>query len=57
MAVTQDKPAPYAPASAILEIIQTHRRKGLTSFTADVLQRVGDIRQPYSSYPTCSSIS
>ena len=41
MAVTQDKPAPYAPASAILEIIQTHRRKGLTSFTADVLQRVG----------------
>jgi hypothetical protein len=42
MAVTQDKPGPYAPASAILEIIHTHRRKGLPSpLTADVLQRVG----------------
>lgn len=42
MAVTQDKAAPYAPASAILEIIQTHRRKGLPSpITAEVLQRVG----------------
>ena len=42
MPVTQDKPAPYAPASSILELIETYRRKGLPQhITHEVLQRVG----------------
>lgn len=42
MPVTIDKPAPYAPASAILELIKRHRSKGLPSpVTADVLARAG----------------
>jgi hypothetical protein len=42
MPVTTDQPAPYAPASAILELIERHRNKGLPSVVdADVLQRAG----------------
>lgn len=42
MAVTADKPAPYAPASAILDIIDRYRNKGLpTPVTAEVLGRAG----------------
>lgn len=42
MAVTQDRPAPYAPASAVLEIIKRYRNKGLpTPVTSDVLARAG----------------
>lgn len=42
MAVTQDKSAPYAPASAILEIINRYRNRGLVfPITAEVLARAG----------------
>jgi hypothetical protein len=42
MAVTQDKPAPYAPASAILEIINRYRNRGLIfPVTGEVLARAG----------------
>ena len=40
MPVTPDKPAPYAPASAILSLIERHRDKRLPSpIDADVLAR------------------
>jgi len=40
MAVTSDKAAPYAPASAIVELIQRHRSRGLPSpINAEVLGR------------------
>ena len=42
MSVTMDQPAPYAPASVILELIERHRNKGLPSAVdADVLLRAG----------------
>ena len=42
MAVTADKPAPYAPAKPILEIINRYRERGLVfPITAEVLARVG----------------
>lgn len=42
MPVTVDQPAPYAPASAILELIERHRNKGLPQVVdADVLARAG----------------
>lgn len=42
MPVTTDKPAPYAPASAILGLIDHHRNKGLRPpVTAEVLARTG----------------
>lgn len=42
MAVTTDQPAPYAPASAILDLIDRHRNKGLPQIVdADVLLRAG----------------
>ncbi|NEH58134.1 hypothetical protein GR198_20655 [Rhizobium leguminosarum] len=41
MPVTADRPAPYAPASAILALIQRHRTRGLPSYDADVLARAG----------------
>jgi hypothetical protein len=42
MPVTTDQPAPYAPASAILELIDRHRNKGLPQVVdADVLLRAG----------------
>jgi Family of unknown function (DUF5343) len=42
MAVTADKPAPYAPASAILDIVNRYRNRGLVfPVTADVLARAG----------------
>ncbi|TNE58511.1 MAG: hypothetical protein EP340_05205 [Alphaproteobacteria bacterium] len=42
MPVHQDKPAPYAPTSAIMDIIMRHRTKGLPSpVDADVLGRAG----------------
>lgn len=40
--VTQDNPAPYAPTSVILSLLERHRQKGLpTPVTADVLSRAG----------------
>lgn len=40
--VTPDKPAPYAPASAIIDLIQRYRNRGLPSpVTGEVLMRVG----------------
>lgn len=40
MAVTQDRPAPYAPASAILSLIDKYRNRGLPSpIDAGVLER------------------
>src|SRR4051812_7146316 len=40
MAVTQADPAPYAPASAVLEIISRRRHRSLpTPINADVLAR------------------
>jgi len=40
MAVTSEKPAPYAPASAILNLITRYRTRGLqTPVNADVLAR------------------
>lgn len=42
MAVTADKPAPYATGSAILDLIGRHRDRGLPSpVTAEVLARAG----------------
>lgn len=42
MPVTIDQPAPYAPSSAILDLIERHRNKGLPSVVdADVLLRAG----------------
>ena len=42
MPVTLDKPAPYATATAILELIDRHRNKGLpTPVNAEVLARSG----------------
>jgi len=42
MAVTADKPAPYAPASAILDIVDRFRNKGLpVPITAETLARAG----------------
>lgn len=42
MPVTNDAPAPYAPGSAILNIIERHRSRGLpTPVNADVLARAG----------------
>jgi hypothetical protein len=42
MPVTPDQPAPYAPASAIVELVERHRNKGLpTPVDADVLARAG----------------
>ena len=42
MAVTSDKPAPYAPSKTILDLIDRHRQKGLSiPVNADVLMRAG----------------
>lgn len=42
MAVTTANPAPYAPPSAILDVIDRFRNRGLqTPFTAEVLTRAG----------------
>jgi hypothetical protein len=42
MSITRDKPGPYAPTSAILGLIERHRRNGLPSpVTEDVLERTG----------------
>lgn len=42
MAVTPESPGPYAPSSAILEVIDRYRNRGLQSpFTTDVLARAG----------------
>lgn len=42
MAVTADRPAPYAPTSAILSLIERHRNKGLPpTLDSDVLARSG----------------
>lgn len=42
MPVTPDKPGPYAPASAILEVVNRHRTKGLPqTIDAEVLGRIG----------------
>lgn len=42
MPVSVDLPVPYAPASAILELIERHRNKGLPPIVdADVLARAG----------------
>jgi len=42
MPVTADQPAPYAPPSAILEVISRRRDRGLTApINADVLARAG----------------
>jgi Family of unknown function (DUF5343) len=42
MPVSVDQPVPYAPASAVLELIERHRNKGLPQVVdADVLLRAG----------------
>ncbi|MCZ4290560.1 DUF5343 domain-containing protein [Hoeflea alexandrii] len=42
MPVTQDAAAPYAPASAVLNLVERHRSKGLPSpITSDTLARAG----------------
>ena len=42
MSVTSDKPAPYAPFSSIVELIERHRNRGLPPpVTVDVLLRAG----------------
>jgi hypothetical protein len=42
MAVTQDQPAPYAPPSAVLTVIERYRDRGLpTPINTDVLGRAG----------------
>ena len=42
MPVTPDQPAPYAPASAIIDIVERYRSRGLpTPINGDVLARAG----------------
>jgi len=42
MPVTRDRPGPYAPASAVLELVDRHRNKGLPApVDAEVLGRAG----------------
>jgi hypothetical protein len=42
MPVTQEKPAPYAPTSVILSLLDRHRQRGLpTPITPEVLSRAG----------------
>jgi hypothetical protein len=42
MAVTQDKPGPYAPASTVLDIVDRYRNRGLVfPVTQEVLVRAG----------------
>lgn len=42
MSVTTEQPAPYAPASAVVDIIDKYRNRGLsTPFTSEVLSRAG----------------
>lgn len=42
MPVMKDKPAPYAPASALLELVNRHRERGLPKpVNAEVLGRAG----------------
>jgi hypothetical protein len=42
MPVTSDKPAPYAPSSSIIDLIERYRNRGLPSpVTLDVLLRAG----------------
>ena len=41
MPVTANSPAPYAPTSAILGLIERHRNKGFTRLDAEVLGRSG----------------
>lgn len=42
MPVTPDQPAPYAPATAILDLIERHRNRGLPAIVdAEVLLRAG----------------
>lgn len=42
MTVTADKAAPYAPTTAVMDLVERHRAKGLPSpVTADVLSRAG----------------
>ena len=42
MAVTQDKPAPYAPAATILGLVDRYRERGLPKpITGEVLARAG----------------
>ena len=42
MPITKDTPGPYAPASAIVGLIERHRRNGWPSpVTEDILQRTG----------------
>lgn len=42
MSVTKDNPAPYAPTSAVLSLIERHRNRGLPSpVDPDVLARAG----------------
>ncbi len=42
MAVTSDKPTPYAPSSAVVDLIERHRNRGLPStINAEVLGRAG----------------
>src|SRR5688572_6029743 len=49
MAVTPDRPGPYAPAKAVLDIMARYRSRGLPPpIDADVLGRVGI---PYSLIP------
>lgn len=42
MPIEQDGPAPYAPSARVLNVIETHRKKGLpTPITQTVIQRAG----------------
>jgi hypothetical protein len=42
MSVTPDQPAPYAPASAVIDIVERYRTRGLpTPINGDVLARAG----------------
>lgn len=42
MPVTPDRPAPYAPGAAIMQVIERHRERGLPSpITGEILGRAG----------------
>jgi hypothetical protein len=42
MPVTADRPGPYAPPSAVIEVVERHRTKGIPNpITSEVLERAG----------------
>ena len=51
MPVTADRPAPYAPASALLEVLDRFRNRGLQGpITTEVLEEDRGFREPVATH-------